>query len=55
VATLSDLSARVHVSFATAAKAVGALDNLGIVRERTGQRRRRVFAYDRYLKAEGTR
>jgi lipoate synthase len=37
------------VSFPTAAKAVEALVNLGIVRELTGQRRNRVFAYDRYL------
>ena len=37
------------ISFPSAAKGMDALMHLGIVRELTGQRRNRVFAYDRYL------
>lgn len=49
VATIQELSARTRVSFPTAAKAVEILMASGIVRELTGGRRNRVFAYDRYL------
>src|SRR5438105_11403970 len=40
---------RTNLSFPTATKGINALVKLGIVRELTGQRRNRVFAYDRYL------
>jgi len=49
VATINDLSARAAVSFPTAARAVEVLTIAGVVRELTGGRRNRVFAYDRYL------
>jgi Fic family protein len=49
VATINDLAQRAAVSFPTAAKAVEVLTGAGIVRELTGGRRNRVFAYDRYL------
>ncbi|MCU0506014.1 MAG: Fic family protein [Chloroflexi bacterium] len=47
---------RLGVSYPTAARGMDALVALGIVREVTGRRRDRVFAYDRYLAilAEGT-
>ncbi len=37
------------ISFPAAAKAMRAMEKIGIVREITGQQRNRVFAYDRYL------
>ena len=49
VATIGDLVARIGVTYPTAAKNVDALAQLGILRELTGRRRDRVFAYDRYL------
>jgi len=49
VATLKDLADRAGVAFPTAARAADALQRLGIVRELTGRRRNRVFAYGRYL------
>ena len=49
LATITDLAARTGVAFPTAARAIDALGNLGMVREITGRRRERVFAYDRYL------
>ncbi len=56
LATITDLAARTGVSYPTAARAVDALIGLDIVRELTGRRRGRVFAYDRYLSilSEGT-
>jgi hypothetical protein len=44
------------MSFPSAAKGMDALVRLGIARELTGQRRNRVFAYERYLSIlnEGT-
>ncbi len=56
VATIQELSARARVSFPTAAKAIETLVESGIVRELTGGRRNRVFAYQQYLAilAEGT-
>jgi Fic family protein len=56
VATINDLSARAAVSFPTAARAVEVLTIAGVVRELTGGRRNRVFAYDRYVAVmnEGT-
>ncbi len=40
----------------TVSKVMNELANKGMVRELTGQKRNRVFSYDRYLKvlAEGT-
>ncbi len=49
LATLNDLTGRTGASYPTAARAVEALENLGIVREITGRKRERVFAYTRYL------
>ncbi len=44
------LARETHVAFPTAARAIGALQNLNIVREITGRKRERVFAYDQYVK-----
>ncbi|MFZ5885611.1 MAG: Fic family protein [Chloroflexota bacterium] len=54
--TLNQVCERAGLSFPTATRAVQALENLNIVREITGQRRNRVFAYQRYLDilSEGT-
>jgi Fic family protein len=49
VVTVSDLAARTGVTYPTAAKQIDALGKLGILRELTGRRRDRVFAYSRYL------
>jgi Fic family protein len=49
VATIQELAKRSGVTFPTASKAVETLVALGIVRELTGAKRNRVFAYDRYL------
>ncbi|MHB8310925.1 MAG: Fic family protein [Metallibacterium sp.] len=49
IASINDLSRRTTVSYPTVARAIDALAALGIVRELTGRRRDRVFAYDRYL------
>ncbi len=49
VASIGDLEGRTGVSYPTAARAVGALEKLGIAREITGQRRGRVYAYKGYL------
>ncbi len=49
IASISDLSRRTAVSYPTVARAIEALASLGIVRELTGRKRDRVFAYDRYL------
>ncbi|MCO5121614.1 MAG: Fic family protein [Burkholderiaceae bacterium] len=49
LATINDLVERAGVNYQTAARAVQALEGLGIVREITGRRRDRVFAYDAYL------
>ncbi len=47
--TLNEVHRHTGISFPTATKGMNALVELGIVRELTGQRRNRVFAYDRYL------
>ena len=54
--TLNHARDRAGISFPSAAKGMDALMRLGIARELTGQRRNRVFAYDRYLSIlnEGT-
>ena len=56
VLTLNEVSRRAGLSFPTASKGMVGLVELGIVRELTGHRRNRVFAYDRYLAilGEGT-
>lgn len=56
VATIQDLARRAGLSFPTASKAVGVLAKAGVVRELTGGRRDRIFAYGRYLDVltEGT-
>jgi Fic family protein len=50
------LCQRTGLSFPAVAKSMGALEQFGIVREITGQRRNRVFGYDKYLSilSEGT-
>ena len=49
LATLPALTEQTGASYPTVARAVEALENLGIVREITGRKRERVFAYTRYL------
>jgi Fic family protein len=49
VASVNLLAERAGVSFATAARLIEALVELGIVREITGRKRQRVFAYQAYL------
>lgn len=49
LATINDLAARTGIAFPTAARAIEALERLGIVREITGRKRERVFAYAAYL------
>lgn len=54
--TLNEVCRRTGISFPTATKGMNALLELSIARELTGQRRNRVFVYDRYLSilSEGT-
>ncbi len=56
VLTVNEVSRRTGLSFPTAAKGMTGLADLGLARELTGNRRNRVFAYDRYLAilGEGT-
>lgn len=49
VATIDYLATEGGVSYATAVRAVKTLTEIGLLRELTGRRRGRVFAYDRYL------
>jgi Fic family protein len=49
LATLNALTESTGASYPTVARAVEALENLGIVREITGRKRERVFAYTSYL------
>lgn len=49
LADVDRLARQTGVAYPTAARAVDALVNLGILRELTGRRRGRVFAYDRYI------
>lgn len=49
-ATIQILAERAGVSFPTASKAVDVLTGEGLVRELTGGKRNRVFAYDEYLR-----
>jgi Fic family protein len=56
LASLTDVARKTRLTFPTASAAMDALVSLGIVREFTGRRRNRVFAYDEYLSIlnEGT-
>ncbi|MGB9671250.1 MAG: Fic family protein [Halothiobacillaceae bacterium] len=56
LASIDELSQRLGLSFPTVARAIEALEKLGIVREITGRKRERVFAYQAYLDVlnEGT-
>lgn len=47
--TVNQVCERTRLSFPAVSKAVQELADLGVLREITGQRRNRVFAYDRYL------
>jgi Fic family protein len=49
ITSLNDLRRRINLSFPTATKGITRLQDLGVVKEVTGGRRNRVFAYDRYL------
>ena len=51
VTDIDHLAREIHVAYSTAARAVDALVEVGVLRELTGRRRSRVFAYDRYLAA----
>lgn len=53
---MSDLAVRARVRVPAATAAVKALADIGVVREITGRRRGRVFAYGAYLDilSEGT-
>jgi DNA-binding transcriptional regulator GbsR (MarR family) len=56
ILTLNEACRRTGLSFPSVAKGMEALAKLQIAREITGQKRNRVFAYDRYLSilSEGT-
>lgn len=56
LATLNQVCGQTGLSFPAAAKAMQTLEQLDIVREITGQRRNRIFAYQQYLNilSEGT-
>jgi len=56
LATLNSVCQRTGLSFPAAAKGMEDLEQSGIAREITGQRRNRVFGYDQYLSilSEGT-
>lgn len=49
VANVDYLARQAGIAYPTAARAIDALVNLGILRELTGRKRGRIFAYDRYL------
>lgn len=49
VTSLTEVSSRTGLSFPASAKGMDVLVNLGVAREITGQRRNRIFAYDRYI------
>ncbi len=49
LANLNALTESTGASYPTVSRAVESLENLGIVREITGRKRERVFAYTRYL------
>jgi len=49
IITLKEVVRRTGLTFATAAKGMSILEELGIAREITGKKRNRIFAYDRDL------
>jgi Fic family protein len=49
LARIDALAAQIGIAYPTAARAIDALHGLGIVREITGRKRERVFAYSAYL------
>ncbi len=49
IISIGEIAKRAGMTFPTASVALEALAGLGIVREMTGRRRSRVFAYERYL------
>ena len=49
VLNLTSLTAAAHLTFPTATAAVNRLVSIGVLRELTGRRRNRLFAYHRYL------
>jgi Fic family protein len=56
LASLNHICEQTGLSFPAASKGMNLLENVGIVREITGQQRNRVFAYEQYLNIlnEGT-
>lgn len=56
IRTISDVAERTQLAFPTVSAALNTLVTMGIVREITGGRRNRLFAYDAYLSilSEGT-
>ena len=50
IVTLASAIKLLHVSKPTAGKAIDALQQARILRETTGKKRDRVYAYDAYLK-----
>ena len=48
--SIAAASKRLNLSFPTVTTSLGHLEKLGIVRETTGGRYGRLYAYDRYLK-----
>jgi DNA-binding Lrp family transcriptional regulator len=55
-ATIPALVERTGASYPTVSRAVETLEKLGVVREITGKKRERIFAYTKYLDVlnEGT-
>jgi len=49
IVNVNEVHRRTDLSFPTASKSIDTLIQLGVVRELTGGRRNRMFAYDRYL------
>lgn len=49
VASIPSIRDRTGLGYATVARSIDTLQELGIVREVTGQRRNRVYVYERYL------
>jgi Fic family protein len=49
IQTIKDVSDVAGVSYPTAANSVATLEELGVLRELTGKRRDRIYAYDSYL------
>jgi len=50
IETLKGISQAAGLSYPTVSHAVERLETLGVVREMTGRKRNRLFAYDAYLK-----